>query len=220
VTFVHALCFHGVGSPGLSVASDEHRYWVTEQAFHDILDAVAETPNLELSFDDGNASDLEIAFGALRDRGLVATFFVVAGRLGLPGYLDADGLRELVRGGMTVGTHGMDHRPWRQLSNADRQRELVDARGILADVIGAPVSEAAVPMGEYDRHLLGDLRRLGYTAVHTSDRRLAAKDAWLRPRFSVRADDTPGSVVSTALAVPSVRRRAIQAAKGWLKTLR
>jgi peptidoglycan/xylan/chitin deacetylase (PgdA/CDA1 family) len=220
MTLVHALCFHGIGAPGPAVAAAERPYWVTERAFRDILDAVAETPNVEISFDDGNASDVEIALDALLDRGLSATFFVVAGRLGQPGYLDVDGVGELARAEMTVGTHGMDHRSWRRLTDGARQRELVDARAILADVVGGPVSEAAVPMGAYDRRLLRDLRRLGYTAVHTSDRRLARSGAWLRPRFSVRAGDTADSVRRTALAVPSVPRRALQGAKSVVKSFR
>jgi hypothetical protein len=75
-------------------------------------------------------------------------------------------------------------------------------------------------MGEYDRRLLSELRRLGYAAVHTSDRRPATDGAWLRPRFSVRAGDTAESVRSTALVVPSSMSRALLAAKGWVKTLR
>jgi peptidoglycan/xylan/chitin deacetylase (PgdA/CDA1 family) len=220
VTLVHGICFHGVGTPGPSVVPGERQYWITERAFHEILDELAGRPDVEISFDDGNASDVEIGLEALRDRGLVATFFVVAGRLGQAGYLDEDGVLELARGGMTIGTHGMDHRPWPRLSEADRRRELVEARASLAEIVGAPVDEAAVPMGVYDRRLLSELRRLRYAAVHTSDRRPTPDGAWLRPRFSVRADDTAASVRSTALAVPSRVSRAWLAARGWAKTHR
>lgn len=220
MTLVHGVSFHGIGTPGPGVGSAERPYWVTQTAFTEILDVLAAAANVEITFDDGNASDVEIALGALRERGLVAQFFVVAGRLGQPGYLDVDGVQELVRGGMTIGSHGMDHRSWRGLSDSDRQRELVEARALLADVVGAPVDEAAVPMGRYDRRLLSELRRLGYAAVHTSDRRPATEGAWLRPRFSVGADDTPASVRGTALAVPSPVSRVWLGAKGALKALR
>ena len=220
MTLVHGVCFHGVGRPGASIGPDERRYWVTEHVFHEMLDALAGVPDVVISFDDGNASDVKIGLHALRDRGLVATFFVVAGRLGQAGYLDADGVRELSRAGMTIGTHGMDHRPWRHLSGTGRQRELVDARAALAEVVGGPVDEAALPLGEYDRRLLSELRRLGYAAVHTSDRRPATEGAWLRPRFSVRADDTVDSLRRTALATPSHVRRALLSAKGFVRMLR
>ena len=158
---------------------------------------------------------------ALLERGLVGSFFVVAGRIGSRGSLDADGLRELDRRGMTIGTHGMDHRPWRGLAPPDRERELVEARENIAEVIGRPVDEAAVPMGLYDRRLLGDLKRLGYTAVHTSERMAGRDGAWLQPRFSVLADDTVESVERVALTDPSpARRRAWLEAKSRLKRLR
>ena len=55
---------------------------------------------MRISFDDGNASDLEIGLPALLERGLTATFFVLAGRLGRPGSLDAD---EVARCSRTAG---------------------------------------------------------------------------------------------------------------------
>ena len=120
---------------------------------------------------------------------------------------------------MTIGTHGMDHRPWRNLVPGDKERELVEARHRIAETIGSPVDEAALPMGSYDRGLLSDLKRLGYVAVHTSDRRTAKEGAWLRPRFSVLAEDTVESVERYALVVPSPTRRAWLAAKGRLKRM-
>ena len=44
-----------------------------------------------------------------------ATFFVLAGRLDRPGSLRPRTCRPLWWPGMAIGTHGMDHRPWRGL---------------------------------------------------------------------------------------------------------
>jgi peptidoglycan/xylan/chitin deacetylase (PgdA/CDA1 family) len=121
---------------------------------------------------------------------------------------------------MTIGTHGMDHRPLRGLSPADRQRELVDAREEIADTIGRPVDEIALPLGLYDRRLLADLKALGYTAVHTSERMPGTADAWLRPRFSIRVDDTVETIEREVLADPSRRAWAWVAVKRRWKRLR
>ena len=217
---VHGICFHGIGTPRRPLEPGEERYWITADAFHTILDAIAETPGIRISFDDGNASDLEIGLQALLDRKLVGSFFVVAGRLGSRGSLDADDLRELVRHGMTIGTHGMDHRPWRDLAPADKERELVEARHRIAEASGHPIEEAALPLGAYDRRLLSDLKRLGYRTVHTSDRRIGRDGEWLQPRFSVLAEDTVESVQRSALVVPSPTRRIWLAAKGRVKRMR
>ena len=121
---------------------------------------------------------------------------------------------------MTVGTHGMDHRPWRRLSASDSDRELVQARATIADVVGRPVDEAAVPFGAYDRRLLAELRRLGYATVHTSDGSVAQSNAWLQPRLSVAATDTAETLGMRLLVPPSRFQLAQAAVKGRLKRLR
>jgi len=217
---VRGILFHGIGTPGRVLAPREERYWITVGAFHEILDLVVGRQDVRITFDDANASDLDIGLPALLERGLVGSFFVLAGRIGTPGSLDADGLCELARHGMTIGTHGMDHRPWRRLLPLDRERELIVARGRIAELIGRPVDEAAVPLGLYDRRLLADLERLRYTAVHTSERMVGKEGAWLQPRFSVLANDTAESVQRDALSDPPTSRRAWLVAKSSLKRLR
>jgi peptidoglycan/xylan/chitin deacetylase (PgdA/CDA1 family) len=216
---VYGICFHGIGTPRRPLEAGEEPYWVSVDTFHAILDTIVEIPAVEISFDDGNASDVDIALPALLQRELSASFFVVAGRIGAPGSLDRDALRELDRRGMTIGSHGMDHRPWRHLSPVDRDRELVEARRELAAIIGRPMEEAALPTGAYDRRLLKELERLEYRAVHTSDRRPGASGAWLRPRFSVVASDTSETVRDYA-RLPSRARRARLSTKAYLKRLR
>jgi peptidoglycan/xylan/chitin deacetylase (PgdA/CDA1 family) len=217
---LYNICFHGIGSPQRTLEPGEQRYWITADVFHRILDSIVGRSDVRISFDDGNASDLEIGFEALRERGLVGSFFVVAGRLGSRGSLDADGLRELSRQGMTIGTHGMDHRPWRKLQPDDRKRELIEARERIAGAVGLPVDQAAVPMGVFDRRLLAHLKQLGYTAVHTSERIPGTEGAWLQPRFSIRAHDTVESIERDVLTDPPGSRRAWVAAKSRLKRLR
>ena len=45
----------------------------------------------------------------------MGTFFVIARRIGEEGSLAEGDLRELVDNGMSIGTHGYGHRPWRKL---------------------------------------------------------------------------------------------------------
>jgi peptidoglycan/xylan/chitin deacetylase (PgdA/CDA1 family) len=216
---VHGICFHGIGTPLRVLDSGEERYWISVDAFHRILDAIAAVEGVRLSFDDGNASDVEVALPGLLERGLTGSFFVVAGRIGSSGSLDADGIVELSRHGMTIGSHGMNHRPWRRLSAEERDQEFVAARERIVDVLGHPVTEAALPTGAYDRRVLRDLRRLGYSAVHTSDRRAAKAGAWLQPRFSVVSKDTPETVLAYTRR-PSALGRVGPAVGGFLKSVR
>ncbi len=214
------LCFHGIGTPRRVLEDGEARYWVTEDSFHRVLDEVAGRDDVRLSFDDGNLSDAEIGLPALADRGLTATFFVLAGRLHDAGSLGPDHLRALSAAGMIVGSHGWAHRPWRGLSDDDRHRELVAAKQRLEEAAGTPVEQAALPLGRYDRTVLGALRRTGYRTVFSSDRGWARPGAWLQPRFSLRAEDTVESLRTEVLARPSAPSRAKADVRTLVKSLR
>lgn len=214
------VCFHGVGTPHRELEPGEDIYWVRRDTFLRVLDDVTGRDDVRLSFDDGNDSDATVALPALQERGLSATFFVVAGRLDRPGSLSRDDVRRLHAAGMPIGNHGMLHRPWRGLDPARAQEELVLARQVLADVIGSPVRDAALPLGRYDRHLLTRLKALDYRSVQTSDRRWARTDQWLQPRFSIRRDDTADSVAHRVLRPQPVPRRARGALVGTVKRLR
>lgn len=214
------ICFHGVGEPARELEPGEDKYWISHQMFLQLLDLVAERSDVALSFDDGNTSDVEVGLPALTARGLSASFFVLAGRLGKPGSLTVDGVAALSRSGMTVGTHGMDHRPWRRLDPTAVRRELVEAREVIARAAGRPVTDAACPLGRYDRKLLRELRRLGYERVYTSDRAQANATGWLQARHSVTSQDTSQTVSHRMLSAPTLQERLRTEAVGMLKRLR
>lgn len=214
------LCFHGVGTPPRSAPAEEAAYWISPDTFRRVLDRVAERPDVRLSFDDGNSSDVDIALGELVDRDRTAEFFVLAGRLGAPGSLSADDVRALRAAGMGIGSHGMHHRVWRGLSPAERHEELVVARELLEDVLGAPVRTAACPLGRYDRATLSALRRLRYDRVYTSDRALARPGTWRQARFSLRKDDTADDVGAWLRHGDRYATRLTDSARTFVKGLR
>jgi peptidoglycan/xylan/chitin deacetylase (PgdA/CDA1 family) len=192
------LTFHGVGRPERPLEPGEDGTWVSLDAFRAILDSVVGRTDVRITFDDGNASDLAHALPELRRRGLTATFFVVAARLRTPGFLDDAGVRELAAAGMGIGSHGMRHRPWRGLDDGGLREELYEARRLLEDVVGGPVTHAACPFGSYDRRVLQALRAYGYEGVYTSDRGTERPDAWLQARNSVH-DGDEGTLVERIL---------------------
>jgi peptidoglycan/xylan/chitin deacetylase (PgdA/CDA1 family) len=214
------VCFHGIGIPARELEPGEDAYWISVDAFHEILDAIAGRSDIRLSFDDGNISDVEIGLPALLDRNLTATFFPLAGRLDQPGSLTSAALQQLRRKQMRIGTHGMDHIPWRGLDHDQQRREFVLARERLAEASGGPIREAALPLGRYDRRVLSQLRRLGYSRVYSSDRSAARSGAWLQPRYSVHAGETPSSLRAQLLSSSSLRHRLRTQALGLVKRWR
>lgn len=199
------LCFHGVGVCGREREPGEAAYWTGRDVFLSVLDLVAPLRNVAISFDDGNRSDVDVALPSLRERGLHATFFPLAGRLDDPASLHPEDLHRLRAEGMSIGSHGWTHTPWRGLSDAEARRELFDARVVLEEASGGRITEAAFPLGGYDRSTLRRLKSAGYRAVYSSDRFPARRSAWLRARYSVRSADTVESVTHILRRRPGVQ---------------
>ncbi len=182
------LAMHGIGRPARQLEPGENERWVSVEQFEQVLDAVRERPDVHLTFDDGNESDVEIALPRLVERGLSAEFFPLAGRLGQRGYVDRGGLRELVKAGMEIGSHGWEPRDWRLLDDRHAHRELEDAPRLLGDLCGKPVRRYSLPFGAYDRRLLTRLRHAGATRVYSSDGGASRTDRWLQARTELRHD--------------------------------
>lgn len=199
-TEVINLCFHGLGEPGRALEADEEQYWLDVAQFQEFLNVISRYPSIRITFDDGNASDAGHALPALVGYGLTASFFVVAGRLNRPGSLTSSDIHDLVRAGMTVGSHGMVHRPWRSLDDQELRSELADATQVISDVAGHPISEVACPFGSYDRRVLRAIRRHGFRRVYTVDGPAARSDAWLQSRYTLRRDHTPADLERIARA--------------------
>ena len=116
---------------------------------------------------------------------------------------------------MTVGTHGLRHRPWRSLDDRELEEEL-GARETIAAAAGRPVEEAACPFGDYDRRVLRALRQAGFRRVYTVDEGPSRPGDWLQARHTIRDTDTPTSLERLALGNGRGLGRSLKTAvKRW-----
>lgn len=218
------LMFHGVGQVAPRVGDDERPYWMSEDGFESVLDAVmsesAHAPDgFRLTFDDGNDTDVTYVLPALLRRGLTAHFFICAGRIGQAGYVDAGHVRALRAAGMRIGSHGWSHVDWRTVDDSELDRELGDARQVLAEAQGAPVDDVAIPFGSYDRRICRALRKHRYARVYTSDQGWAG-DSWMVPRVACRSDWTGQTVHNLVATSHPVQRRLVWPVKRLAKRVR
>jgi peptidoglycan/xylan/chitin deacetylase (PgdA/CDA1 family) len=213
------LTFHGIGEPGRELDPGEADVWVSHTQFLALLDQAAGRDDVQITFDDGNASDVELGLPALSARRMSATFFIVAHRLHSPRFVDAAGIRALIAAGMEIGSHGMRHRPWRGLDDVALREELVEAKAVLEGVTGRPVTCAGCPFGAYDRRVLGAARGAGFEHVYTSDRGTARTPDFLQARNSIGPRDTPEvmeHIAGLERSLPRLMtRRAKLALKRW-----
>jgi peptidoglycan/xylan/chitin deacetylase (PgdA/CDA1 family) len=214
------LTFHGLGEgipPGAT--EGERKVWVPVDWLEAILEALP-AEGVKLAFDDGNASDFEHGLQALTRVGRTASFFVLADRVGSPGYLTASQIWTMRAEGMSIGSHGVSHIDWRTLSEDGLERELVGSRKMLEEMLEGPVLEAACPFGSYDRRVLRGLKAAGYRRVYSSDGGSTRAGGWVAARNTVHRGLELERWVELASAGPHGFPNPALAGKRLVKRLR
>ena len=110
-----------------------------------------------ISVDDGYVDDVRTILPALERYHMVATFFVITGRMSEPGFLDANQIRQLDQAGMDVGDHTSHHVDLRQLSPSELQAETAGSRHVLQSLLGHPVYFFAYPFGAFNDAVLQEI---------------------------------------------------------------
>jgi peptidoglycan/xylan/chitin deacetylase (PgdA/CDA1 family) len=190
------------------------RYKLEPELFEAHLDALSRTgmqvgtlaagestpssaPQLALSFDDGGGSAL-LAAEALERRGWRGQFFVTTGRLGTPGFLSAEELRELARRGHVVGGHSHTHPTYMgRLTREQLDGEWTQSRAAIAEILGAPPRTASVPGGFLSGAVIAAAAAAGYELLFTSEptARVARRELVVRGRYTIWST-TPARVAA------------------------
>jgi peptidoglycan/xylan/chitin deacetylase (PgdA/CDA1 family) len=118
-----------------------------------------------LSFDDGHVSNYSEAFPAMAARGIVGTFYVVAGRVGHAETLSWVQMREMADAGMEIGSHTLTHREPSTLTDEELRHELRESKRLLGDGLGRPVASLSSPTGFFNPRMSKIAREEGYTSL-------------------------------------------------------
>lgn len=128
-------------------------------------------PGVAITVDDGCETDLVAIAPILQQLGFGATFYVTAGFLGKPGYMAPSQLQELSRLGFEVGCHSMTHAYLSDLDDASLQREIVESKRVLEEIIARPIEHFSCPGGRHDSRTIQVARSAGYRTLATSSPR-------------------------------------------------
>jgi peptidoglycan/xylan/chitin deacetylase (PgdA/CDA1 family) len=125
-----------------------------------------------LTFDDGYENFLYTALPILERYGFSATVFAVGGLLGAENTWDerprmrllgAEGIREAAKRGMEVGSHGMRHVRLSGLRAEELEKEVVESRHVLGEILDEAVEGFCYPYGSVDGAATQSARQAGYT---------------------------------------------------------
>ncbi len=122
-----------------------------------------------LTFDDGYKDFIEAAVPVMDDLGFTATVFVISDGFVWPddphgrGRLSPEDLRDLRRRRYSIGSHSVSHARLISLSRSDLDRELIESKARLEDVLGAAVTTFAYPYGHFGKRERDAVEHAGYT---------------------------------------------------------
>ncbi len=151
-----------------------------------------------ISVDDGYVDDVTRILPALQRFHMIATFFVITGRMTEPGFLTAEQIRQLDRAGMDVGDHTAHHVDLRLLTPSELRAETAGSRRVLERVLGHPVYFFAYPFGDYNADVLAAVRAAGFTMAFTTAAGTTESTTapLTMPRIHVGRSDTPNGLLS------------------------
>ncbi|MHB0927939.1 MAG: polysaccharide deacetylase family protein [Candidatus Nanopelagicales bacterium] len=154
-----------------------------------------------ITIDDGHEDGFSEALPVLRAHGMVATYFVVTGRIGEQRVADPsmtpEQLAALQGMGMEIGNHTVDHPHLAALSVPEQVREIEEASAQIARWTGVRPITMAYPFGSFSAITEAAAQRAHIMLAF--DSRRGACERWsahfASPRLRVGSQDSPEALV-------------------------
>lgn len=147
--------FRFVTLPGL-VSTIAHRGWEPWK-------------QVAITFDDGYVDNYIHALPVLHQFGVSATFFVTTSHIhqGVadPTRMSLDELKDLLRCGMTIGSHSRTHPNLLEVTEAQAREEIAGSKTDLEQALGTRINLFAYPYGAHHRFQVDLVRKAGYSAA-------------------------------------------------------
>lgn len=152
-----------------------------------------------VTIDDGHDDGYTFALPILQKYGYLATYYVVAGRVGLPNNLTWDEIAKLQADGMEIGNHTLDHVNLTTQSAAQIANEINAAQQLLTEHLGTAPTTFAYPFWAYNSVVVRAVRAAGLPIALTNGS--YAYESWSRrydiPRFAVYASLSAAGLLAT-----------------------
>jgi peptidoglycan/xylan/chitin deacetylase (PgdA/CDA1 family) len=142
---------------------------------------------IAITLDDGFYNNYQYAYPVLKKYNMPATIFIIVNRVGNPGFLNWEEIKEMADSGIVeIGSHTKVH--FWLLGSDDRflQDEVAGSKKILEEKLGRKINSFCYPMGAFDAKSEKAVEDAGYAcAVSTSPRGVAPDDIYALKRIRV-----------------------------------
>ncbi len=125
------------------------------------------SPKVVISFDDGHASDIDLAYPILQEYGWKAAFFVPTHKLANQPETVSH-YQKLAADGHHIGPHGVTHRYLSDLDAEQQWHELDDSKTLIEQLFLTEARFCALPGGKYNKCTLHTAQQLGFKHLLTT----------------------------------------------------
>jgi peptidoglycan/xylan/chitin deacetylase (PgdA/CDA1 family) len=150
---------------------DDHFTFLKMSDVADILDGLKSLPEkpVILTFDDGYRDFYTDAYPIIKKYQVKATAYVVPGFFDQPNYMLTSQIKELaLDDNIELGAHTMHHVYLKDVASIFAEREIVQSKYKLEDIIHKPVMSFAYPYGAFDNQAIELSKKAGFsTSVST-----------------------------------------------------
>lgn len=162
-----------------------------------LYDTDLPSKSIIFTFDDGY-SDAYQAASILHNSQMTGTFYVITDFIGRTNYLTLDQIKEMLKWGMTIGSHTLSHPDLAKIADIDDQRQITESRQLLEKMINQPITDFCYPSGSYNQAIVDIVHSAGYlTATTTKSVSAVGFANYLTlPRLRVSPNTTSNSLIN------------------------
>lgn len=141
---------------------------------------------IAITFDDGFYNNYQYAYPVLKKYNIPATLFIIVNRVGNPGFLSWEEIKEMSDSGViTVGSHTRTH--FWLLGSDERflEDEVAGSKKILEERLGKKVDLFCYPMGAFDEKSKKAVEDAGYACAVSTNPASAPTDIYAIKRVKI-----------------------------------
>jgi peptidoglycan/xylan/chitin deacetylase (PgdA/CDA1 family) len=123
-----------------------------------------------IQFDDGYEDDYKYAYPILKKYGYPAIIFLISDKIGTPGFLTWDQIREMEKDDISFGAHTRHHVYLPLADPLEAQYEIAGSKKVIEDHLGHGIDYFSYPVGGFTEDIKHLVKEVGFKAAVSTNR--------------------------------------------------